>query len=356
MAVLTSIGRRGACSGRRIRLPGLVVLSLLAAGPGCEKLIVTPVDSDRNLADFEAVWNAVDDHYPYLEFKGIDWDSLHTAFLPRVEAARGDEFYPVLNDLLAQLRDGHVFYKTPGGGRQIFPWVPPRRLRDQDRYNPFVVRGYFDEPLRLSPSGAIEYGILPDGIGYIFLADFHEDYLIRDFPAVMGRMLGTRGLIIDIRQRVGGTPQNVAAVVSRFLTGPQAMPPAYLYGAGVDWLPVSPAGGTPYTAPVVVLINGLTFSAGEFCAEMLKQLPNVTAVGDTTGGGSAGNTSAPGYSNPFHLPSGKWFEVGNLDIRRYDGLPWESLGVPPDIPVEQPLADLAAGHDRQLEYAIDLLK
>ena len=89
---------------------------------------------------------------------------------------------------------------------------------------------------------------------------------------------------------------------------------------------------------------------------MLKQLPNVTAVGDTTGGGSAGNTSAPGFQPIWHMPSGKWFEIGNLDIRRYDGLPWESLGVPPDIRVVQPLADLRAGHDRQLEYAIDLLK
>ena len=39
--------------------------------------------------------------------------------------------------------------------------------------------------------------------------------------------------------------------------------------------------GAAYTAPVVALINGLPFSAGEFCAEMLKQLPNVTALGDT---------------------------------------------------------------------------
>ncbi len=350
MEVLIPTGRRG------VRLPGLLLLSLLAALAGCERLIVTPADSGQDLADFEAVWHAVNDHYPYLAFKGIDWDSIHTAFLPRVEAARGDEFYLVLNDLLAQLRDGHVRYKPPGGGLDIYPWVPPRRLRDQHRYDPFVVRGYFDEPLRLSPSGAIEYGILPDEIGYIFLSDFHEDYLIRDFPAVMARMQGTRGLIIDIRQRRGGTPPNVAAVVSRFLTGPLAMPPAYLYGAVVDWPPVEPAGGTPYTAPVVVLINGLTFSAGEFCAEMLKQLPNVTAVGDTTGGGSVGSASAPGFSNPFHLPSGKWFEIGNLDIRRYDGLPWEWLGVAPDIRVEQPEADLRAGHDRQLEYAIDRLK
>ncbi len=334
--------------------PAALALFIALAAAGCEPLIVAPAGSDRNVADFEFVWNTVNDHYPYLAFKGIDWDSIHDAFLPSVEAARGDEFYAVLDDLLARLRDGHVYYKPPGGGREVYPWVPPRRLRDQHRYDPFVVRRYFDEALRLSPSGKVEYGILPGNLGYVFLADFHDDYLMRDFPAVMAAMQGTAGLIVDIRQRVGGTPDNVAAVVSRFLTAPMPLPPAYLYGTPVDWGEVDPA-GPAYTAPVVVLINGLTFSAGEFCAEMLKQIPNVTAVGDTTGGGSAGGASAPGYQSPFQLPSGKWFDIGNLDIRRYDGVPWENVGVPPDIRVPQPEADLRAGHDRQLEYAIEWL-
>lgn len=344
---------------RRPRGGHLLLCALLGAAAlvSCESRIVASAgESDHNVADFEVLWHAVDAHYPYLEFKGIDWDSLYTAFRPRAEAARGDEFYRVLNDLLSHLRDGHVYYKTPGGGREIYPWVPPRRRRDQHRYDPFVVRHYFDEPLRLSASGKVEYGILPGGIGYAFLSDFHERYLVRDFPAVMGSMRGTRGLILDIRQRRGGTPPNIDAVVSRFLTEPLPYPAAYLYGAAVDWPAVRPSPGAAFTAPVVVLINGLTFSAGEFCAEMLKQLPNVTAVGDTTGGGSVGGTAFPGYSSPFRLPSGKWFDIGNLDIRRYDGLPWEELGIPPDIRVLQPVSDLRAGHDRQLEVAIDLLR
>ena len=347
-------GGRQASGQHRLLLPAwLVGVATLLC---CESYIVRSTgDAADNVNDFEAVWHAVDVHYPYLEFKGVNWDSLHTEFQPRAEAARGDEFYLVLNDLLGHLQDGHVFFKAPGGGREIYPWVPPRRRRDQHRYDPFVVRRYFDTPLRLSDSGTVEYGILPGGIGYALLADFHQDYLIRDFPRVMGVMHETRGLILDIRQRRGGTPQNVDAVVSRFLTEPLPYPPAYLYGMPVDW-PLSRPTLNPYTAPVVVLINGLTYSAGEFCAEMLKQLPHVTAMGDTTGGGSAGSTAFRGYSSPFGLPSGKWFDIGNLDIRRYDGLPWEGLGIAPDIRVEQPEADLQAGHDRQLEAAIELLR
>jgi hypothetical protein len=349
------------CANRAARRPArqLLVWALVGAATAvlsCESRLVSSADSSHSIADLEVLWQAVDTHYPYLEFKGIDWDALYTTYKPRAEAARGDEFYRVLHDLLGHLQDGHVYYKTPGGGREIYPWVPPRRLRDQQRYDPFVVRRYFDGPLHLSDSGAVEYGILPDGIGYAFLADFHEDFLVRDFPHAMAFLRDTPGLILDIRQRRGGSPPNVVAVVSQFLTGPLRYPPAYLYGAEVDWPLAQPAPGAAYTAPVVVLINGLTYSAGEFCAEMLKQLPNVTAMGDTTGGGSAGGTSFAGYSSPFRLPSGKWFDIGNLDIRRYDGLPWEGLGIPPDILVPQPESDLRAGQDRQLQAAIDLLQ
>ena len=85
---------------------------------------------------------------------------------------------------------------------------------------------------------------------------------------------------------------------------------------------------------------------------MLKQLPNVTAVGDTTGGGSVGS----GDEGLYFLPSGKSIEIGYDDLRRYDGLPWEWLGVPPDIRVVQTEANILAGRDKQLEYAINMLK
>jgi C-terminal processing protease CtpA/Prc len=113
---------------------------------------------------------------------------------------------------------------------------------------------------------------------------------------------------------------------------------------------IAASGSFAYTNPVVVLINGSTFSAGELCTEILKQLPNVTAIGDTTGGGSCGG------NYKYYLPSGKMIHVGTLDSRRYDGLPWESIGIAPDIRIEQTGADIIAGRDKQLEYAIEMLK
>jgi len=322
----------------------------------CRDVIVTSPDSNQNLEDFEAAWNRIKDVYPYLEFKNINWDSLYTVYRPRVENARGDEFYLVLRDMLAELKDGHVYYKTDGGG-EVYPYYPPRHFKDRHAYSPFVVRTYFDKELRLSESGSVEYEILPGNIGYAFLSDFHEDYLINEFPVVLDYLKNTKGLILDLRQKRGGSYANIEAVISRFITSPMERPRFIVLGEVWDLAPFQPQGPFTYTNPVVILINGSTFSAGELCTEILKQLPNVTAVGDTTGGGSAGGTSEPPRAvTEYYLPSGKMIEIGTVDNRRYDDLPWEWLGIAPDVRIEQTPSDIDAGVDKQLEYAIDILK
>lgn len=326
----------------------LLLLSLLLT---CTDLLITEPDTNYNVQDFEAAWNRKNDVYPYLEFKKIDWDSIHSVYRPRFETARGDEFYLVFCDFLAVLKDGHAYYHTKGGG-EVYPYYPQRHFKDRHAYSPFVVRKYFDRKLRLTESKSVEYEILPGNIGYAFLSSFQEDYLFNEFPAVLDYLKSTKGLILDIRQKRGGNTLNIEAVVSRFITEPLEKNEMYIQGEKLDLLPYQPQGPFTYTNPVVVLINGSTFSAGEFTTEVLKQLPQVTAVGDTTGGGSVGGSD----DDLYFLPSGKSFDVGHIDIRRYDGLPWEWLGIPPDIRVVQTEADIKAGVDKQLEYAIELLK
>lgn len=317
----------------------------------CKDIIVTEPQSNLNIEDFEAAWKRIKDVYPYLEFKKINWDSIYSIYRPRAEKAKGDEFYLVLRDLLAELKDGHVYYRTKGGGK-VYPYYPPRHFKDRHTYSPFVVRKYFNKELRITDSKSIEYEILPGNIGYAFLSDFHDNYLIDEFPGVLEYLKNTKGLILDIRQKRGGSYQDIEAVVTRFMTQPLKRNDAYTYGVKWNLPPFQPRGPFQYINPVIILINGSTFSAGEFTTEILKQLPQVTAVGDTTGGGSVGS----GDGGLFFLPSGKSIEIGFIDFRRYDGLPWEWLGIPPDIRVEQTEADILSGKDKQLEYAIEMLK
>ena len=324
--------------------------------PGCEDLFVKPAISNQNVEDFEAAWNRINDTYPFLEYKKIHWDSLHTVYLPRVEAARGDEFYFVLHDLLAELKDGHVYYHTEGGGK-VYPFYPERHFRVRHTYSPFVVRNYFDKELMLTASGREEYGILPENIGYVFLSSFHSTYLADEFPDIMIYVKDTKGLIIDIRQKVGGSLQNIEVVVGQFINAPFEWPEFYVLGELTPLSPILPKGYYTYTNPVAVLTNGSTFSAGEITTEVLKQLPNITVVGDTTGGGggASANTS-PETTSDFRLPSGKLISVPTAYMARYDGQPFEWVGIPPDVLIQQTEQDIKEGRDKQLEYAIDMLK
>ena len=156
----------------------------------CTDVIITPPDSNQNVEYFEAAWKRIRDVYPYLEFKNINWDSIYTVYRPLAENAKGDDFYLVLRDFLAELKDGHVYYRTKGGG-EVYPYYPQRHFKDRHAYSPFVVRKYFDRELRLTESNSVEYEILPGNIGYAFISDFHEDYLINEFPGIINYLKNT---------------------------------------------------------------------------------------------------------------------------------------------------------------------
>ena len=335
---------------KEIRFLLLILLTRFLVS--CEPLLVKPADQDLHMEDFEATWQRIRDVYPFLEFKQIDWDSIYSVYRPRFETAPGDQFYLVFHELLAELKDGHTWYTTDGGGR-IYPYYPERHFRDRHGYNPFVVRSYFDTDLVVTESRVAEYGILPGNIGYLFISGFHGNYLMEEFPGILEDLSETDGLIMDIRQKQGGSYQNVEAVVTRFMSDSLERPRLYLLGEYIEIPPFQPAGPHPYTNPVVVLVNGSTFSAGELTTEIMKQLPQVTVVGDTTGGGGVVSSNGrPEHVGEYTLPSGKIVYIGTGYFERYDGQLIEWNGVVPDVLIPQTGADTDQGTDKQLEYAM----
>ena len=323
-----------------------LILVLLA---GCSDLIVTGPDEQNNVADFESAWHIVGSVYPYFQFKHINWDSLYTVYRPRAEAAKGDEIDGVLFDMLKELRDGHVRLQSRGGA-SVATYIPPREDRDRYAYSPLVVRRYFDRELRLAGDQRIEYEILGGNIGYIYVATLRQEEPVADgFDEALSYLKDTRGLIIDVRHDGGGSDNNSAAIVARLISSPIDNLPYPVPGGGLNQGPfIYPRGPFHYTGPVVLLIDGVCFSSCEDFAEMMKHVPTVTAIGDTTSGAS-------GAPEPFSLPSGRKISVSTKDIRRYDGLPIEWNGVPPDILIRQTGEDIRQGRDKQLEYAIEFL-
>jgi hypothetical protein len=351
----------------RRTLPGWATLAALLLGPvglGCSDPAGV---ADSGVADFEAAWSAVDSVYPYIEFKAIDWASVHADYRSLAEEAHGYESYVVLLEMLGELRDGHVWLRPLGGAHiplqqgwselgdgKIRPYIGPRYWRDTDVWRADLLLNYLaPDSIHIAEDSLIGYAIRDDGIGYLRITEFMPHEITRAFDAALSYLRNTKALIVDVRHNPGGNLDTIREFVGRFLTEPLATIEVYLLGELYPWPPIQPRGPFQYTKPVVVLINGRSYSGAEAFTEMMKQVPHVTAVGDTTGGGSgAADDSAPGI---FRLPSGAEIGVPTGGARRYDGLPWEWLGIPPDIRVEQTEADRASGRDKQLEYAIEYL-
>lgn len=328
------------------RLVISVACMLLLAG--CGNLVVPPSNQESNLPDFERTWTIADSIYPFFQFKHINWDSVHALYEPLAREAKGDQIYEVIFQMLAGLKDGHVGLYTTGGD-YILTYRPPRQLRDRLTFDPLVVRNYFPGELKLAGGNRMDYGITRDSIGYVRISTFRVGDWIDDFDYILNYVRNTKGLIIDVRGNDGGSDYQADYVISRLLSSPLPTPPAYFMGKRETGPPIQPAGAIRYLKPVVVLMNGTCFSATEDFLNIVKQVPTVTLVGDT----SAGASGAP---EVFLLPSGRRVRISTLNICRYDGTPIEWNGIIPDVLVLQTEADIKSGRDPQLERALAILK
>jgi len=308
--------------------------------------------TDVGVADFEAAWATVDAVYPYLGYKGIAWRALHSSYRLRAVAARGEGTLGLLTGLLAELRDGHVFLRMHCG-TAVAPYVPPRMLRDRRTFSREVVRRYLDGGPLVTAGGRLEYGTLGEGVGYLYVSAFEPAGIAAELDEALAGLGDVRSLVVDNRSSIGGNRCEVYRMLGRFIAEPVPGPEWYTLGERRRWPVIEPSGPIRCTRPVVVLANGLTFSAAELFTDLMAQLSNVAVVGETTGGGSGGcDDDATGE---YVLPSGIEIRIPTVDGRRVDGTPWETVGVEPDVRVAQTEEDLRSGRDRPLEYALELL-
>jgi len=159
------------------------------------------------------------------------------------------------------------------------------------------------------------------------------------FPAVIGGELitaamnllaATEGLIIDVRQCLGGEPAMVAFLISYLwdhdpvqLTGLQERQDDR---PRQSWtLPYVPGRRFGKAKPVYALTSATTFSGGEQLAYDLQQLRRAVIIGETTRGGGH---AREGFRVGPHLEA--TISVAAA-VNPVSGTSWEGTGVTPDI-------------------------
>jgi C-terminal processing protease CtpA/Prc len=111
---------------------------------------------------------------------------------------------------------------------------------------------------------------------------------------------------------------------------------------------IEPKGSYQFLKPVVVLTSRATMSSAEMFVMAMQNLPQVTIVGDTTGGG---------VGNPIfrELPNGWTYRLSTGITADAQGRIMEGVGVFPDLTVLTTAADSVNGIDRILEKGIEII-
>ena len=333
--------------------PRTLLLCLLAGcllTPACEQVLSVATPQQSPSAVFDALWEDVGARYSYFAEKQIDWDSIRAVYRPRVDDELGEEaLFDLLAEMLFTLEDGHVNLTASLDRSRNWEWFwdyPPNFDANT------VERRYLGRDFR--QIGPFRTQLLDDVL-YVYYGSFAGTPTAAHLDALMAAAAGTRGVIIDIRNNGGGSLQNARRIAACFATeslvyarhrtktgpGPAAFSP---------WEDrrIEPRSGSRYTGRVAVLTNRRSYSAANAFAQMARVLPQVTLIGDRSGGGGG----TPVYGE---LPNGWTYRFSATQSISPTGMHLE-FGVPPDIAVDLLPEDEAAGIDTIIERALDWLR
>ena len=300
---------------------------------GC--LLAACVDTDERAdsatGNFEALWNIIDEHYCFFDYKqqqyGLDWQEVYDRYRPRVDNnMSADQLFEVLSDMLAELRDGHVNLSSSMDYGRYWKWQEnyPYNLSDS------LIRQYLGTDYKIA--SGLRYRVLSDNIGYVRCASFETPIGEGNLDEALSYLLLCRGLIIDIRGNGGGDLTTAERLAGRFVQEKTLV--GYMQhktGTGhhdfseLEPMYLEPSSNVRWHKGVCVLTNRSVYSAANAFAVWMSQLPGVTLVGDHTGGGS-------GMPMSNSLPNG--WSVRYSACPMYDANRQQTeFGIDPDVRV-----------------------
>lgn len=295
--------------------------------------------------NFEALWKLIDEHYCYLDYKGIDWDSIYNVYSPQISDDMGDDaLFEVLGNMLAELKDGHVNLYSAWNTARYWDWY----LDYPRNYSEELIEQYLGRGYRIG--GGAKYTIFTDNIGYVSYPDFSAAIGDGNLDEMLLYLGMCNGLIIDVRNNGGGNLTTSSQLAARFtnervLTGyiQHKTGPGHSDFSDPEPIYIDPSDGVRWQKPVVVLTNRHSYSATNDFVNAMRCFSQVTLMGDRTGGGG-------GMPFSSELPNGWGVRFSASPTLDADGQHIED-GIDPDIHVDMTNEDKAQGLDTIIEEA-----
>jgi hypothetical protein len=302
------------------------------------------------MGNFEALWKIIDEHYCFLDYKqqeyGLDWDEIHSSYANRITAEMtSKQLFDVLSDMLDELRDGHVNLIAKDRVSQYREWYDayPRNFDDSIQ-SIYLGRDY-------NYTSGLKYTIFEDNIGYVYCGSFESGVGSGNLDQILSALAICNGLIIDVRNNGGGALTTAERLAERF-TNEKVLVGYMSYKTGKgrndfstpEAIYLEPASSrVRWQKPVVVITNRRSYSATNDFVNRMRCLPQVTLLGDKTGGGS-------GLPFSSELPNG-WSVRFSASPIYSPTMEQIEFGIEPDIKVDISSEDYQRGIDTLIERA-----
>jgi hypothetical protein len=302
--------------------------------------------------NFEALWQIMDERYCFFDYKDVDWNKVYVDYSARVRNdMKENELFYLFNEMLQELKDGHVNLITPFDIGRYWEWFENYPAN----YNQELIDKYYlKTDYRIA--GGLRYKILlPDSIGYIRYADFSSSISNLSLDYIFLQFQDCKGLIIDVRNNGGGILTNSELLASRFFTQTDTV--SYIQhktGKGHNDFSkpvaqtIAPSDRWRFEKPVVALTNRHCYSATNDFINAMRYTPNTIILGDRTGGGG-------GLPFSSEVPNGWSVRFSacptfDRDMQAIEG------GIEPDKKVDLSNEDVQDGKDSLIEAAIMEIK
>jgi carboxyl-terminal processing protease len=210
------------------------------------------------------------------------------------------------------------------------------------------LRGELSPVFQAMPSQFFEFESrrLRNGVGYIRFNLFVAPALDK-FCAALREMRDAPGVVIDLRGNRGGLLGLVYGLGGLLETRDVSFG-VMRTRAGRFELQVNPQ-KNPYRGQVAVLIDSTTQSAGEIFAGGLEESGRAVVVGERSAGATLPSAAK-------ELPTGAILQYAFADFVTANGNLLEGHGVNPNVPIKLSRRSLLAGHDPQLEAALNKIE
>ena len=292
----------------------------------------------------------IDEHYCFFREKQVNWDSIHRVYAPRFNDAMTDrQLFEVLDNMLAELRDGHVNLTSSFNVARYWAFHESY----PSNYSDTLIRRYLGTDYQIA--SGLKYRILDDNIGYIRCESFQNSIGAGNVDEILLALQPCTGLIIDLRNNGGGLVTSAEELAARFTNKPievgylrHKTGPAHDAFSPMQQQVLKPARGIRWQKRVVVLTNRMVFSAANEFVKYMKCCPLATIVGDHTGGGA-------GLPFSSELPNGWNVRFSACPMFDRYGNSTED-GITPDVNVSLSEADFLRGTDTIIEAARELIR